>query len=393
MKLEGYYSSGEFAAKSHITKKTIRYYDEHNILKPSYVNDKGARFYTEDDFARLQQILFLKYLGFSLDEIKEMTVLNTDKAYVSESLHMQMELMELRLEQLQVMKDAIAKASRAIDQGKKIDWSRMLTDINTVEMDQQLKRQYQNSSNISARINLHQEYSVNEQGWFPWILEKCNLKPGMKILEIGCGDGSLWKDAKDKLPNDIQIILTDISQGMILDARKTLSEQKDRFSYKVCDAHHLHFPDESFDLVIANHVLFYCNDISQVITEVRRVLKKGGRFLCSTYGAKHMKEVSELVMEFDSRIALAGNHLYEKFGKENGRALLADYFDEITWEEYEDNLLVTKPEALLSYVLSCHGNQNRYIVDRYKEFKSFVRSKTEEHGFHITKEAGIFLAR
>lgn len=44
MKLPGYYSSGEFAKKAHITKKTIRYYDEHNILKPSYVNENGARF-------------------------------------------------------------------------------------------------------------------------------------------------------------------------------------------------------------------------------------------------------------------------------------------------------------------------------------------------------------
>lgn len=39
MKLPGYYSLGEFAKKAHITKKTVRYYDEHNILKPSYVND------------------------------------------------------------------------------------------------------------------------------------------------------------------------------------------------------------------------------------------------------------------------------------------------------------------------------------------------------------------
>ena len=53
MKLPGYYSSGEFAKKAHITKKTIRYYDEHNILKPSYVNENGARFYNDDDFARL----------------------------------------------------------------------------------------------------------------------------------------------------------------------------------------------------------------------------------------------------------------------------------------------------------------------------------------------------
>lgn len=92
MKLEGYYSSGDFAKKAHITKKTIRYYDEHNILKPSYVNENGARFYNDEDFARLQQILFLKYLGFSLDDIKEMTLKNTDSDFMSESLHMQMGL-------------------------------------------------------------------------------------------------------------------------------------------------------------------------------------------------------------------------------------------------------------------------------------------------------------
>ena len=82
MKKEGFYSSGEFAKKAHVTKKTIRYYDEHNILKPSFVSDSGARFYSDEDFARLQQILFLKYLGFSLADIKEMTVRNSDKHFL-----------------------------------------------------------------------------------------------------------------------------------------------------------------------------------------------------------------------------------------------------------------------------------------------------------------------
>lgn len=97
MKLEGYYSSGEFAKKAHVTKKTIRYYDEHNILKPSFVSDSGARFYSDEDFARLQQILFLKYLGFSLADIKEMTVRNSDKHFFSESLHMQLGLIEEKM--------------------------------------------------------------------------------------------------------------------------------------------------------------------------------------------------------------------------------------------------------------------------------------------------------
>ena len=55
MKKDGFYSSGEFAKMAHITKKTLRYYDAHNILKPSYLTPYGARFYSDEDFARLQQ--------------------------------------------------------------------------------------------------------------------------------------------------------------------------------------------------------------------------------------------------------------------------------------------------------------------------------------------------
>ena len=70
MKKDGYYSSGEFARMAHVTLRTIRYYDKQNILKPSYVTESGARFYTDEDFTRLQQILLLKFLGFSLKVIK-----------------------------------------------------------------------------------------------------------------------------------------------------------------------------------------------------------------------------------------------------------------------------------------------------------------------------------
>ena len=63
--MDQYYTTGEFARMAHVTIRTIRYYDKQNILKPSYVTEAGARFYTDEDFARLQQILLLKYLGFS----------------------------------------------------------------------------------------------------------------------------------------------------------------------------------------------------------------------------------------------------------------------------------------------------------------------------------------
>ena len=178
---------------------------------------------------------------------------------------------------------------------------------------------------------------------------------------------------------------------MVRDVKKTIGTADRRFHYEVMDAHHINAADHSVDLVIANHVLFYCEDLQKVYREVVRVLKPGGRFICSTYGMNHMKEISELVQEFDDRILLSADRLYEKFGKENGQELLEKFFSQVQWKQYEDSLNVTDGEALAAYVLSCHGNQNRYIVNRYKDFQAFVEKKTRK-GFHITKDAGIFVA-
>ena len=388
MKKPGYFSSGEFARMANVTLRTIRYYDKQDILKPSFVSGAGARFYTDKDFARLQQILLLKYLGFSLEDIKEMLIDDTDYHFMLNSLNIQLKLVRDRIEQMQLVEKAIQDTSEEIQREHAIDWNKMLNLIHLTSMDQSLKNQYQNATNISARINLHRLYSKNQQGWFPWIYDQLELQLGMKILEIGCGDGTLWTDNRKRLPEELHIVLSDISEGMLRDARRAVGAEDGRFSYTVFDCHRIPYEDQEFDWVIADHVLFYCEDILQVCKEVSRVLKSKGRFLCSTYGKNHMKEVSQLVREFDDRIVLSADKLYDRFGRENGAGMLEEYFSDCCWREYEDSLMVPKPEPLISYVLSCHGNQGQFLTERYKEFRAYVKKKTDK-GFQITKEAGV----
>jgi len=268
----------------------------------------------------------------------------------------------------------------------------MLDLIHLTNMETSLKTQYQNSSNISARIRLHSLYSKNKQGWFPWVFEQCKLEEGIKVLEIGCGNAGLWIENEEGIPKNIQVILSDISEGMIREIRRSELSKDGRFSFQAFDCHEIPFDADTFDLVIANHMLFYCEDIQKVCKEVNRVLKKGGHFLCSTYGAEHMKEISELVQEFDDRIALSADRLYERFGKENGAELLAPYFHNVKWNLYEDALEVDAPEPLIEYILSCHGNQNQYILERYHKFQQFVCRKLGKT-FRITKEAGVFIGQ
>lgn len=68
--------------------------------------------------------------------------------------------------------------------------------------------------------------------------------------------------------------------------------------------------------------------------------------MCGTYGSEHMKEVSELVQSFDDRIVLSAEKLYERFGRENGAEILEQYFTDVHWRTYEDELVIPDPEPL-----------------------------------------------
>ena len=387
MKKEGYFSSGEFAKMANITKKTLRYYDEKNIFKPSFVSKSGARFYSNEDFGRIQQILLLKYLGFSLKDIKEMVVEGKEYHQWDKFLEIQYKLVEDRIEQLRLVSDSILDALEKLKKRQDIDCSQMLNIIHLTRTEASLKNQYRNASNISARIQLHTRFSKNKKGWFTWIYERLNLRNGMNILEVGCGDGALWKGLN--IPEKISLTLTDISEGMIRDVRKVFGEDRKYLRLLSCDCQAVPFEDNTFDLVVANHVLFYCRDVEKACREIYRVLKPGGRVIAATYGKHHMEEINRLVLGFDERIVLSSQCLYERFGKENGGSILEKMFKEVRWEEYEDSLCVNEPEPLISYILSCHGNQNEYIIDCYNEFKDYVKKKMQPF-FYITKEAGIF---
>ncbi len=391
MHLDGYYSSGQFARLANVTVRTIRFYDKHNILKPSYINANGARFYTDSDLARLQQILLLKYLGFSLDEIREITIDDSSRSFLLNSLSLQQKLVQDRIEQMQLVLRAINETTGALEQGQ-VDWEKMLNLIHLTSMENSLATQYKDANNLSARIRLHTLYSTNKQGWFPWVFEQCQLADGMRVLEVGCGSGSLWRENMERIPAHAQIVLSDISGGMLRDVRRSLQDPQRRFSFATFSAEHIPYEDNAFDLVIANHVLFYCTDINKALSEMQRVLAPGGMLIASTYGAAHMAEITRLVQEFDVRIVLSADHLYDRFGLENGKDILAKYFTAIEERNYADGLDVDKPEPLIEYILSCHGNQNQYLLDRYQEFRQFVAQKVEG-SFHITKQAGLFLCK
>ncbi len=390
------YSTGEFAKRANVSVRTIRYYDDKGLLKPTDVRESGYRYYTDTDFIRLQRIIVLKRLGFSLEDIAEITSRDKDTDFIREAFLLQLKLIQGKLDELRHMEQIIAEANEYINTSETPDWNKLIGLVHLLNMEETLSEQYKNSVNVDARINLHRNYSINPQGWFCWLYDLLPIKQNQRILEVGCGNGQLWVDNMNRLPAGAHIILSDISPGMLRNAQENLSLQEQieqSFDFKCFDFHTIPYADQSFDLVIANHVLFYAKDREKVLMELSRVLKKGGYLCCSTYGKQHMKEIELLVKEFDERIALSDVKLFDIFGLDYGQLELSRYFSFIERHNFEDALLVTDPVPLADYIYSCHGNQRQYLSNLRTSFEQFLKQKLGRKGLHITKDAGAFLCR
>jgi len=388
-----FYTAGLFAKKAGITIRTIRYYDKKGLLLPSSHTTKGYRLYSEYEFARLQKILTLKYLGFSLEEIKN-AILNDREEDFKQSLAVQKQIIQDRIDHLSLIIKSINETESMLNQGSKLDWGKFINIIKTVTMEDVLLEQYKNSSNLKARLNLHNKFSINKYGWHRWIFDKMEFSPNARILELGCGDGSLWIKNSNRLPLDCEYVLTDISKGMIKDAKRNLKKVNNRFSFKVVDAQDIPFDDENFDIVIANNMLFYMGDRNKALSEIKRVLKKGGCLFASTTGKNHMKELIETVTNFDSRIVFSQFDPAEEFGLENGRTQLEEWFNDVYEYKYDDALIVNEAEPFIDYVYSTHGNAPEIIRERDHEFRTLIQRKLEKEGvINITKNSGLFEAK
>lgn len=377
-----YYKTGQFAKLANVSERTIRYYDKIGLLKPSFVMENGYRQYSDLDLLKLQKILSLKHLGFRIEEIFPMVMDNTN---LKESFDLQMHLIDDKISHLQSLKDALKRAS----QSKDLSWNMILSLVQLSNEETTIIEQYKNAKNLNDRILLHEKYSTNKQGWFSWLFEKIDFSRINRLLELGCGNGKLWQENKVELRNR-EIFLSDISDGMIDEVRNKLGSD---FNCIVANAEKIPFKDAYFDAILANHVLFYLNDLNLGLKEISRVLKCDGIFYCSTYGKEHMKEITEIVQNFDARINLSNHSLYDIFGLENGEAILKHYFSNVERMDYQDSLEITESKPLIDYIMSCHGNQNEILGPRLFEFKEYIESILKSEGkIIVTKQAGMFKA-
>jgi SAM-dependent methyltransferase len=256
--------------------------------------------------------------------------------------------------------------------------------------DQYVVEQYRRPANLNTRIALHQRFS-NKYGWQRWVFDQLRLPARGQTLELGCGPGDLWLENEHRIPGGWEVVLSDRSAGMVRRARENVGRSRCRFRFQLVDAQSIPFADQSLDGVLANHMLYHVPDGGRALDEIRRVLKPGGRLYASTVGRDHLREVRDLVTQFDPRQSLWGGQTPHSFSLESGAGHLESRFAHVTLARYQDALLVTEPGPLIDYILS---GSVQLAPDEKPAFAAFVKQEFQQRGgeFYITKDSGMFEA-
>lgn len=250
-------------------------------------------------------------------------------------------------------------------------------------------QQYKTPSNLNARILLHQRFGTNPNPWMLWVFERLQLQPALKVLEVGGGPGGLWQENRYRLPKDLQVVFTDQSPGMLAQASATLGDLP-HFSFSVSDAQALPFADASFDVVVANHMLYHVPDRNLALSEFRRVLCANGRLFAATNDRSHMQELRNLAENFMPGTTKAID-IHERFPFDVAARELSEHFGQVQLHRYHNNLAVTDADILADYMLS--GISVNLPEVAIAPFRKWLRARIDAQGaIVITSASGLFEA-
>ena len=250
-----------------------------------------------------------------------------------------------------------------------------------------VKAQYAEPKGLDIRLTFHEKYSTNRQGYGAWLVSNYDIRDGGTVLEIGCGTGSIWLGREDIVSRCRKLVLTDLSEGMLETAKKNLGERVN-IEYQKMDIQDLPFMNGTFDVVIANSMLYHVPDIKKGLQEVRRVLKKGGVFYCSTYGEHNFTDSLE---EWFKTVGedFKPNH---NFTLQNGKEKLGRFFEDITSIVYEDSLHVTEADDLVDYLRSLASF--KAVIDLpVQKIRDILKQHTADGVIDLPKEYGMFICR
>ncbi|MGH0514429.1 MerR family transcriptional regulator [Bacillus cereus] len=213
----------ELTRETGVTVRTLRYYDQIDLLKPSGKTDGGHRLYSERDVVRLQQILFLKEMGFSLKEITNMLV--KGELNLKDSLEKQLRFVQEEQKKFNRMERVLQAVVYSVDVEGELDWKVMFELIQLSKQSPRIREIFQNEVFLKEEQDLLRNLpnmSEEDPNVLEWVdllkqlrnfmkdgkeascdeVQEATKKLMLKCLEMANGDEAfldkLWEVRKSK---------------------------------------------------------------------------------------------------------------------------------------------------------------------------------------------------
>ena len=170
-----------------------------------------------------------------------------------------------------------------------------------------------------------------------WVLGHLDLSSVTTALDVGAGWGRFGRPLLERAEGLRYLVSADISPGMLGTCRLTLADVRRTAFFVACDVRRLPFPPGSFDVVMANHMLYELAEPAVAADELARVLRRRGTLVATSYS----DQVRVHLVEFH-RAALAELGVHRppeppsSFSLENGERVLSEAFDHVDVDTLED---------------------------------------------------------
>jgi SAM-dependent methyltransferase len=211
---------------------------------------------------------------------------------------------------------------------------------------------YADDAHLDVRRRTHQLYTLDPVHFGRWTLERLPWRGNERVLDVGCGPGDLLREMARQHGNWGLLAGFDFSRGMIAEAVAPAANLT--VCFFIGDAQSLPFPEATFDVVMARHMLYHVTDIGRAVAEAGRVLRQGGHFLVTTNSAHTMPEYDAIRRRAAARfpIMIEPEMVTERFCLENAPGYLEPHFDHVETHILPGTLRFPEAQPFVDYFAS-----------------------------------------
>ncbi|MCY4020985.1 MAG: methyltransferase domain-containing protein [Chloroflexi bacterium] len=212
-----------------------------------------------------------------------------------------------------------------------------------------IRRYYATDEKLRIEDETLAKYAVPKCDFVKWALDNLAWQTDEVVLDLGCGRGNHYSRLIERAPG-ITYYALDLSPFMLL------NHPAESGRLALGNALQLPYADDSFDVVMANHVLYHLDDVDHGLYEIKRVLKPGGKMLATTNSIHNLPELQVLFRRAIVLLSANGAHVHpptlpsDSFALENGTRILARHFYAVVRHDLPGQLIFDDIDPAMDYL-------------------------------------------